>query len=257
MDEALLRVASLKKTFPLPRKMRAASSSGRLIAVDDLSFNVHKGEIYGLLGPNGAGKSTTLKMIASLLKPDSGDISIMGHDLLKEQEKARVKVGYLTCDLKLDGFFTPDYTFSFFGSLYGLDEETISKRKEILFKDFGINDFRDQKINKLSTGMAQKVSLAISLLHDPELIVYDEPTNGLDILAAKAVEDYLLEQKKKDKAIIISTHIMSLVEKIADRVGIIIEGKLIHEGDIASIKESGGLEKLFFDLAKEHGSLHS
>lgn len=247
-----VKVEHLYKKFKLSKKQQKEKKTmnDNFLAVNDVSFSLNDGEIYGLLGPNGAGKTTTLRMLATLISPSSGGIFINGLDLKKHQEEIRSQIGFLTSELKLDNFFTPDYTFDFFAKLYGLDDSTRQNRKKLLFDKFNINEFKDKKIGELSTGMKQKVSLAISLLHDPKIIIFDEPTNGLDILSSKLVEDYLLDLKKENKTIIISTHIFSLVEKLCDRVGIIIEGKLIFDDYLKNINN---LEEKFFELYKRNG----
>lgn len=240
----------LTKTFPLNAKQRRERKDGSkaVVAVNDVDLNLESGEIYGLLGPNGAGKTTTLRMIATLIKPDSGKILFDGKDIRDDIIGYKKKIGFLTSELKLDDFFSPDYTFTYMSRLYGTDENKIQERKEKLFRQFGILDFKDTKIHDLSTGMRQKASLAVSLAHDPEVIIFDEPTNGLDIIAAKEVEDYLVNLKKEGKIILVSTHIFSLVEKLCDRVGILLNGKMAIEGKLSSLTKERDLETLFFDL---------
>ena len=240
----------LTKTFPLNAKQRRERKDGSkaVVAVNDVDLNLESGEIYGLLGPNGAGKTTTLRMIATLIKPDSGKILFDGKDIRDDIIGYKKKIGFLTSELKLDDFFSPDYTFTYMSRLYGTDENKIQERKEKLFRQFGILDFKDTKIPDLSTGMKQKASLAVSLAHDPEVIIFDEPTNGLDIIAAKEVEDYLVNLKKEGKIILVSTHIFSLVEKLCDRVGILLNGKMAIEGKLSSLTKERDLETLFFDL---------
>lgn len=246
-------VTHLSKHFILSsvQRKKRKSEDKILKAVDDISFDLYPGEIFGLLGPNGAGKTTTLRILATLLKPSGGSVEIEGFNLNKDSEEIRKRIGFLTSELKLDNFFTPDYTFDFFASIYGLGEERRKNRKEFLFQKFGIEEYRYKKIGELSSGMKQKVSLAISLLHDPSFIIYDEPTNGLDIIASKAVEDYLLELKEEGKTIIISTHIMSIIDKLADRTAIMLDGKIAYLGDAKDVKDEGGLENLFFRLYEE------
>lgn len=240
----------LTKTFPLNAKQRRERKDGSkaVVAVNDVDLNLESGEIYGLLGPNGAGKTTTLRMIATLIKPDSGKILFDGKDIRDDIIGYKKKIGFLTSELKLDDFFSPDYTFTYMSRLYGTDENKIQERKEKLFRQFGILDFKDTKIHDLSTGMKQKASLAVSLAHDPEVIIFDEPTNGLDIIAAKEVEDYLVNLKKEGKIILVSTHIFSLVEKLCDRVGILLNGKMAIEEKLSSLTKERDLETLFFDL---------
>ena len=224
------------------------------MAVNDLSFSAYKGEIFGLLGPNGAGKTTTLRVISTLIKADSGDVLVDGHSVKDESFKVRSKIGFLTSELKLEDFFTPNYLYDYFSNLHMVDENISKVRKEELFNKFGINDYKEIKIADLSTGMKQKVSLVISLVHDPDIIIFDEPTNGLDVITAKTVTDFLVELKKVGKTVILSTHIFSLVEKLCDRVGIIINGKMILCDKLDVITKDKCLEDVFFDIySKEVG----
>lgn len=253
--EEILKVEHLKKTFKLSKKQQNLEKGEKYkVAVNDLSFVMYKGEIYGLLGPNGAGKTTTLRMLSTLIKPDEGDAYINGVSIRKEPEKIRKMIGFLTSDLKLENSFTPNYLFDYFSSLHSVDNKTREERKEKLFKRFGIDKFKEVKIGDLSTGMKQKVSLVISLVHDPDFIIFDEPTNGLDVITAKVVTDYLIELKNEGKSILLSTHIFSLVEKICDRVGIIINGKMIVSDKINILTNNKNLEEAFFDIyVKEMG----
>ena len=169
----------------------------------------------------------------------------------KNAEEVRKKIAFLTSDLKLEEFFTPNYMFDYYSTLHHIEPSVIKERKEYLFDKFGINKFAEVKIGELSTGMKQKTSLAVSLCHDPDIIIFDEPTNGLDVLTSKIVTDFLLELKEKGKTIIVSTHIFSLIEKICDRVGIIINGKMVKEDELTSLTKEKKLEDVFFDLYKE------
>ena len=205
-------------------------------------------EIYALLGTNGAGKTTTLRILSTLLKPDDGKCYIDGVNVSEEPDKIRSKIGFLTSELKLDGFFTPNYLYDFFSDLYGVKSELRIVRKKELFNTLGIDKFAEVKVSNLSTGMKQRVAIAISLVHDPDIIIYDEPTNGLDIVSSKMVIDYLKELKTNGKTIIISTHIFEVVEKVADRVGIVINGKLEYEDSISRIKKEKSLEDVFFEV---------
>ncbi len=248
--ENVLTAVSLRKTFRLSAKQRKIEKTPlrEKIAVDGLSFSAKRGEIYGLLGPNGAGKTTTLRMLATLIKPDSGDAVIDGFSIVRQPEKVRSKIGFLTSELKPDEFFTPSYTFDFFSELQNISAQVRDERKKMLFSRFGIDKFAETKISDLSTGMKQKTSIAISLVHDPEFIIFDEPTNGLDVLTAKSVTDFLLELKARGKTILLSTHIFSLVEKICDRVGVIIDGKMAAEDSVAALTREKNLENVFFDI---------
>lgn len=247
--EKVVCADDLKKTFTLSRKQQRIEKTGsRKVAVDGLSFSAYRGEIYGLLGPNGAGKTTTLRMLSTLIKPDAGDAFICGHSVLHEPQKVRDTIGFMTSELKLEGFFTPDFLFDFFGAMHGVDRETLAERKKTLFARFGIDRFAEVRVNDLSTGMKQKISLVVSIVHDPDVIIFDEPTNGLDVLTAKVVTDFLSELKAMGKSIILSTHIFSLVEKLCDRVGIIIDGKMARDGTLSEVCGGMTLEDRFFEI---------
>ncbi len=251
--EEIMKVKGLNKTFTLSQKQQKIEKTNekKRIAVHDLSFTSYRGEVFGLLGPNGAGKTTTLRMLATLIKPDSGDAVLDGSSIVNAPEEVRGKIGFLTSELKLEGFFTPNYLYNFFSDLYGVEPAVRDERKKRLFDRFGITQFAEVKVKDMSTGMKQKVSLVISLVHDPEIIIFDEPTNGLDVLTAKVVTDFLLELKKEGKSIIVSTHIFSLIEKICDRVGIIIKGEMIICDTLEAVKNGKSLEDRFFEIYEE------
>ena len=251
--EEILVVQNLTKSFKLSKKQQRIERTNLpvKVAVNDLSFTAYKGEIFGLLGPNGAGKTTTLRMLATLIKPDGGNAFIDGKSIVKEENEVRRKIGFLTSELKLEDFFTPDYLFDFFSELYGMEKSQAQARKRVLFQKFGIDRFAQVKFSNLSTGMKQKVSLVISIVHDPEFIIFDEPTNGLDVLTAKVVTDFLQELRAEGKTIILSTHIFSLVEKLCDRVGIIIDGKLIAQDTLSALTNGADLEETFFKMYEE------
>ena len=253
----ILIVNNLSKTFKLTKKQQKINKTNETlkVAVDDLSFSAYEGEIYGLLGPNGAGKTTTLRMISTLIKPDKGDVIVDGYSVTKNPDEVRRRIGFLTSELKLEDFFTPNYLFDYFSELYKIDKEVSLKRKEELFKKFEIDSFREVKIGDLSTGMKQKVSLVISIVHDPNIIIFDEPTNGLDVITAKTVTDFLIELKNQGKTIILSTHIFSLVEKLCDRVGIIIDGKMKLTDTTKNICGEKSLEDVFFSLYFNEGGI--
>ena len=246
----ILSVRNLKKTFKLSAKQQKLekSTSGLKTAVDGISFDAHEGEIFGLLGPNGAGKTTTLRMIATLIRPDSGDIFVKGFSAVKEPEKVRAEIGFLTSELKLEDFFTPDYLYDFFSELHGVPQDMARERKKELFERFGINEFAGIKVANLSTGMKQRASLVISLVHSPDVIIFDEPTNGLDIITAKTVTDFLLDLKQEHKTVIVSTHIFSLAETICARVGVVIGGRLAACGTLPELCGNQTLEDRFFEL---------
>ena len=251
--EELLKVEGLCKTFKLSKKQQKIEKTHakEKKAVDHLSFEAYRGEVFGLLGPNGAGKTTTLRMLATLIKPDEGDALIDGSSVVNEPNEVRGKIGFLTSELKLEDFFTPNYLFDFFSNLHGVEPEVRERRKKELFERFGVDQFAEVKVANLSTGMKQKESLIISLVHDPEIIIFDEPTNGLDVITAKVVTDFLLELKAEGKTVIVSTHIFSLIEKICDRVGIIINGQMVCCDTLENVTAEKSLEDKFFDIYTE------
>lgn len=251
--QPILTVTGLKKTFTLSAKQQKLEKTGQKtkVAVNNLSFTANRGEIFGLLGPNGAGKTTTLRIIATLIHPDDGDAIVDGISVRKDPSAVRGKIGFLTSELKLEDFFTPSYLFDFFSELHGVDPAVAATRKKELFARFGIDRFAEVKIANLSTGMKQKISLVISVVQDPGIIIFDEPTNGLDVLTAKVVTDYLEELRNAGKTILLSTHIFSLVEKLCDRVGVIIDGRMVACDTLDAIRAGESLEDRFFTLYRD------
>ncbi|MCR4688299.1 MAG: ABC transporter ATP-binding protein [Saccharofermentans sp.] len=219
--------------------------------VKGVSFEVGEGTIFGLLGPNGAGKTTLMQIIATLLKPTSGSITIDGLSADKDVLEIHRKIGFLTTEIKLDPLSTPNKLFDFFAELYDIPKDQIQGKKKESFTRLGIMPFADKKIHELSTGMKQKASIAISLIHDPKVIIFDEPTNGLDILTSKQVTDYLKELKSEGRCIILSTHIFSVAEDLCDEIAILIDGKIRAQGSVDDLKKLTGkdtFEQAFFKL---------
>ncbi len=253
----MIQINELTKIYKLTAKkmQELKTKENTKIAVNNISLVAKPGEIYGLLGTNGAGKTTTLRCVATLLKPTKGQISVCGYDTVKDGQKVRDSIAFLTNEIKLDPNFSADYMFKFFGRLHGMSEEQIVARREELFNVFGINDFKNKKIEELSTGMKQKAAIAVSLVHDPEVVIFDEPTSGLDIVTARNVTDYLKFLRDQGKTVIVSTHIMSEAEKLSDRIGVIINGNKVAEGTLSEIisqNEAEDLEDAFFRLYSKH-----
>ena len=253
----MIQVTSLKKIYHLNKKeMKKRGETQKVkTAVNHINFEACPGQIFGLLGPNGAGKTTTLRCVSTLLKPTEGKVLVAGFDTVTQADAVRSRLSFLTNELKLDGHFTPKYTMTYFGKLYGMKPEVIEARKRELFAYFGIDSYENVRISDLSTGMKQKLSIAVSLIHDPEIVVFDEPTNGLDIITAKAVTDYLLQLKAQGKTIIISTHIMSVAEKFCDQLAIILGGEIVASGSVAEViasQQATDLEEAFFNLYLAH-----
>ena len=249
----ILQVQGLTKTFRLSARQQRLERTGEKVrrAVDNLRFSACEGEIFGLLGPNGAGKTTTLRMLSTLIRPDSGDALIDGASVVRQPEQVRSRIGFLTSELKLEECFTPDYLFDFFSDLHGVDRQRREQRKEELFTRFGIDRYAQVKAASLSTGMKQKVSLVVSIVHDPDIIIFDEPTNGLDVLTAKVVTDFLRQLRDQGKTIVVSTHIFSLIEKICDRVGVIINGRMVLCDALDRVTAGESLEDRFFEIYRE------
>ncbi len=205
--------------------------------VKGISFTVSPGEILGLLGPNGAGKTTMMQMVSTLLKPSSGQIFISGLDTRTDDLEIKKHMGFLTTEVKLDPDSTPNRLFDYFSRLYRIDKKTASERKIESFERFGILPFADKKISQLSTGMRQKISISISLIHNPEVVIFDEPTNGLDILSSHQVQEYLKQLRNTGHTVLLSTHIFSVAESLCDRIAILIDGRIVSTGTTTELMQ--------------------
>jgi sodium transport system ATP-binding protein len=227
---------------------------GAVCAVDQMSFRCCPGQVYGLLGANGAGKTTTLRILATILKPSQGTAIVAGFDVTKEPEKVRSCVGFLSAATALYGRLSALEMVQYFGRLHGLDESTLAQRIDATFQRLEMNDFRNRRCDRLSTGMKQKVSIARTLVHDPSVMIFDEPTLGLDVMAARTIIGFIRECRDLGKTVIFSTHVMSEVEKLCDRVGIVHGGKLLAEGTVAELRQRHGkqdLEDIFVEVVEE------
>ncbi|HEX2946230.1 MAG TPA: ATP-binding cassette domain-containing protein [Clostridia bacterium] len=226
---------------------------GDFTAVDGVSFQVSKGEIFGLLGENGAGKTTTLRMLATMLRPTSGHAILDGYDTVNEPEKVRSHIGILFGgETGLYDRLTAAENIAYFGELNGMDKAAIKERTRQLAEVFGMQEFLGRRASKLSKGMKQKVAFARSIIHSPDIMLFDEPTSGLDVSAAREVQGFILDCKAEGKTIIFSSHTMSEVDKLCDRIGIIHKGRLVETGTVEGIKEKYGdddLEEIFVRLA--------
>lgn len=223
--------------------------------IKGVSFEVHEGQIFGLLGPNGAGKTTLMQMIATLMKPTSGEIIIDGLSGEKNLLEIHRKIGFLTNEIKLDPLSTPNILFDFFAKLYDIPAAELKGRRDESFARFGISPFADKRFNELSTGMKQKISIAISLIHNPPVIIFDEPTNGLDILTSKQVTDYLKDLKAQGHAIILSTHIFSVAEELCDEIAMLIDGSIVAQGTVNELvaqTQAKNFEEAFFKIYVEN-----
>jgi sodium transport system ATP-binding protein len=226
---------------------------GWVAAVDGVTFECHPGAIFGLLGPNGAGKTTTLRILSTVLRPTSGCAIVAGHDVGTEPEKVRAKIGYMSASTGIYDRMTAWELVEYFGRLYGLGGDRLAERMESIFDWLRMNDFRDVLGSKMSTGMKQKVSIARTIVHDPPVLIFDEPTAGLDVLVARAVLQKILELRDLGKTIVFSTHSMHEVEKLCSRVAIIYKGRLQADGtpdDLLRRFDQPDLEELFFYLVE-------
>ena len=210
---------------------------GEIRAADDVSFRVAPGQIYGLLGANGAGKTTTLRMLATLLKPTSGAATVAGFDVQRESRQVRARVGFLAASTALYGRLTARETLAYFGRLNGMADDEIKTRTQRIADQLEMHDFLDRRCDKFSTGMKQKTSIARTLIHDPAVMIFDEPTVGLDIMAARTIVQFVRDCRERGKTVIYSTHIMSEVEKLCDRIGIIHGGRLLAEGTLQDLRD--------------------
>ena len=249
-----LEAKNLRKTFTITEAQRRAQDlqSRIKVGVDDISFTAKSGEIFGLLGPNGAGKTTTMRMLATLLKPDNGDVLYDGVSIKEDPVGIKRRFAFLTTDLQLDKKATANDMFEYFAGLYHLPKDKYAERKNELFEAFGISSFADTKISKLSQGMRQKVSIVISVIHDPDFIIFDEPTNGLDIIASREVREFILRMKEEGKCIILSTHLFDLVERICDRAAMIVSGKIVVEDTLPNLMNGRSLEDSFYDIYQKY-----
>ncbi len=224
------------------------------VAVDSLNFSVNAGEIFGLIGTNGAGKTTTMRMIATTLKPSTGDIKVCGFDTVKQDEQVRKNIGILFGgDTGLYDRLTARENIRYFGELNGMDEGEIVKQIELLSQAFGLQDYLDRRCGNFSRGMKQKTSFARAIIHNPQVMLFDEPTSGLDILASEEVLDFIKQCKKMGKTILLSSHNMQEVEELCDRALIIDKGQTKVQGTLPQINEFCGCESIkesFIKLVK-------
>lgn len=216
---------------------------GRTV-VDALTFQILPGQIFGLLGGNGAGKSTTLRMLATLLTPTSGEARVGGYSVRTESIQVRRNLGYVTGDTGLYGRLTPRELLRFSGELYGCSASRIGLRTEELAEGLQFRKFLDQKCETLSTGQSQRINLARALLHEPPYLILDEPTSGLDILSAQFMLDYLKAEKENGRTILFSTHILSEAELLCDTLGILHEGTMLSIGSLPDTLAKWGAESL-------------
>ncbi len=223
----------------------------RVTAVDAVRFSVHPGEVFGLLGPNGAGKTTTLRMLCTVLTPSDGTATVAGYDVVTQPGQVRHHVGFLSANTGVYDRMTAWELVEYYGRLHQVPPDELRARMEDLFTTLQMTEFRDVRGGKLSTGMKQKVSIARAMVNDPPVLIFDEPTAGLDVLVQRAVLDNIKRLRGRGKTIIFSTHIMHEVEKLCDRVAVMAKGKVVVCGTLNELREmykQDDLEELFFSL---------
>lgn len=240
----MVRTHGITKHFTHPK-------NGPVKAVDNVTLEAHPGRIFGLLGVNGAGKTTLLRMLSTVLKPTSGGAEIAGHDVLQAPERVRASIGFMSTSTALYGRLTAREMIEYFGGLYGLRGADLQTRMRETMTRLDIDPFADQLCDTLSTGQKQRVSIARTILHDPPVLFFDEPTAGLDVVTSQTVMEFIEAARNRGKTVVYCTHIMSEVERLCDRVAVIHGGELKGEGTVQSLKESVGeasLEKAFLHL---------
>jgi ABC-2 type transport system ATP-binding protein/sodium transport system ATP-binding protein len=233
----MIRVEGLTKNF--------ASKRGTLRAVDNLSLAVAAGEVYGLLGPNGAGKTTTLRMVLGLMPPDAGYAEVAGFRTGDGEDEVKRRVGFVSASAGLYPWLSPRELVLFFADLYGVPVEDAKSRLAVLAEIFGVNGFLDQRCSTLSSGQQQRVHLLRALIHDPPVMLLDEPTRGLDIFGSQVIFDYVAHLREQGKAVIISTHQLDEAQRLCDRFGLMHRGRLLQEGTLADMRSATGCDSLY------------
>jgi sodium transport system ATP-binding protein len=234
-------------------KVYADLHRGPFVALDNLSFTAKPGEVYGLLGPNGAGKTTALRILSTVLQPSGGTATINGFDVVTQPTLVRQTIGFMSANTAVYDRMTAWEMVEYFGRLYGLEEVRLRERMEQLFERLQMQEIRDVLGAKMSTGMKQKVSIARAIVHDPPVLIFDEATNGLDVLVARSLLEAVAELRDQGKCIVFSTHIMREAERLCDRIAIVHHGRLLAEGTIDELRqkyEQSDLEEIFFDLIR-------
>ena|SRR5579872_4700790 len=240
----MIQVEQISKTFHDKKR-------GEIHALDHASFEVKPREIFGLLGPNGAGKTTLMRLLATVLKPTSGTATINGHDIVQEPAAVRASIGFLSGDMGLYGRITAREILKFFGKLGGLNGAALRERTEEVIARLDISRYADTRIDKLSTGMRQRVAIARTIVHDPPVLILDEPSYGLDVPSARLIENFVLEARNQGKCIVLSTHVMEEAEYLCDRIAVIHEGRVRITGTMDDLRAATGktrLREIFLDL---------
>lgn len=244
METLAIETHNLNKTF-ITRRGFWGVKTRTTLAVENISFDVNKGELFGLLGPNGAGKTTTVKMLSTLLLPTSGSINILGMDILKQTRDVRKRIGFTFGGARgLYGRLTAQENLRYFAELYAMEPAFTSKRIAVLLDLVGLSKRADERVETFSSGMQQRLHLARALLHDPELLFLDEPTVGIDPVGARELRATVKNLVSIGKTILLTTHYMAEAEELCDRIAIINHGKVVASGTPASLKKRIGKETI-------------
>jgi sodium transport system ATP-binding protein len=248
----MIHARDLSKKYPDVRR-------GDFVALDGINFQAEEGQVYGLLGPNGAGKTSALRILSTVLKPTSGTALINGFDVVTQAELVRHQIGFVSNNTAVYDRMTAWEMVEYFGRLYGLKTDELHERMERIFERLQMNEIRELLGAKMSTGMRQKVSIARAIVHDPPVLIFDEATVGLDVLAARALIDSVAQLRDQGKCIIFSTHIMREAERLCDRLAVMNRGRFLAEGTLDELREEyqeHDLEELFFQLISNDQKQH-
>lgn len=243
----MIETHALTKTFSDRKR-------GAIVAVDGVTLECGRGEVFGVLGPNGAGKTTLLRMLGTILQPTSGTAQVAGYDIVSRSREVRANIGYLSGSTAPYDRLTPREMLAYFGALHGMDDGLIADRTRQAFDNLDMHEFADRRCERLSTGQRQKVNIARATLHQPPVLFLDEPTAGLDVLASRTVIRFIRMCRDEGRTVVFSTHIMSEVESLCDRIAVIHHGRLAAMGAMADLRAragSGSFEQVFLRLIGE------
>lgn len=240
----MVRTHEIRKVFKDPKR-------GEVVAVDGVSIEAHPGRIFGLLGVNGAGKTTLLRILSTVIHATSGTAEVAGFDVERQSEQVRANIGFLSTSTALYGRLNGREILEYFGSLYGLEGAKLKERIDYAWDKLKLDEFGDRLCDKLSTGQKQRVSIARTILHDPPVLFFDEPTAGLDVVTSQTIMEFIEEARSRGKTVVFSTHIMTEAERLCDDIAVIHQGKICGRGSVAELKAQTGeqsMEKAFLAL---------